>query len=63
VIGEAGGLKVTATVPTAVGARTGALDSQTGKVYLPTAEFAAAEPGERPAALPGSFHLVVLAPN
>jgi DNA-binding beta-propeller fold protein YncE len=58
-----GGLKVAATVTTERGARTGAVDAKTGKIYLPTAEFGPAEPGKRPAALPGSFHILVLSSN
>ena len=65
VIGEAedGSLKVVETASTAKGARTGAVDPDTGKVYLPTAEFEAAKTGERPAAKPGSFHILVLDRN
>jgi DNA-binding beta-propeller fold protein YncE len=65
VIGEAedGSLKVVETASTAKGARTGALDPDTGKVYLPTAEFDTAKTGERPAAKPGSFHILVLGRN
>jgi DNA-binding beta-propeller fold protein YncE len=47
-------------VPTAKGARTGAIDPATGKVYLPTADFQPAKAGERPAAIPGTFRLLVL---
>jgi len=59
----AGGLSVLGSVTTERGARTGAVDSKTGKIYLPTADFAPAEPGKRPAALPGSFHILVLSQN
>jgi DNA-binding beta-propeller fold protein YncE len=64
IISEAadGSLQTSGSVPTAKGARTGAFDAKTGLVYLPTAEFQPAKPGERPAAIPGSFHLVVLGP-
>jgi len=58
-----GGLSTTGSVATAKGARTGAFDPKTGRVYLPTADFLPAQAGERPAAIPGSFHLVVLGPN
>lgn len=61
---EGGSLKVTATVPTAPGARLGALDPATGKLYLPTADFQpASEPGKRPTMVPGSFRILVLAQN
>ncbi len=48
------------TVDTKAGARTAALDPKTGRVYLPTADFAPAKPGERPAALPDSFEVLVV---
>jgi len=51
-------------VTTEAGARTGALDPKTGAIYLPTAKTAApAQPGGRPAPVPGSFHLVVVKPG
>lgn len=58
-----GQLSVTASVPTARGARTGAYDAKTGHVYLPTADYGPAKEGERPPMLPGSFRILVLAPN
>lgn len=52
-----------ATSRTEPGARTGAIDPETGIAYLPTARFAPLEPGaKRPAALPGTFHIVVVRP-
>lgn len=52
-----------ATVKTEVGARTGAIDSNTGIVYLPTAAFdPPAKAGGRPVARAGTFHLLVVAP-
>jgi YVTN family beta-propeller protein len=54
------------TVPTQRGARTMALDEATGKVYLVTADFAAApaataeQPHPRPALIPDSFVLLVV---
>jgi hypothetical protein len=49
------------TVPTAVGARTGAVDVATGRVYLPVAELEPpAAPGERPKPKPGTFRILVL---
>jgi DNA-binding beta-propeller fold protein YncE len=55
---------VVATIPTQVGARTGALDPRTGRIYLPAASYLppAAE-GQRPQAKPGSFVVVVVAPK
>lgn len=62
VISEAGSeLKVTGSVQTARGARLGALDPATGKVYLPVADYQpAAKAGERPTVVPGSFRVMVL---
>jgi len=47
------------TVTTQVSARTAALDPKTGRVFLPAAKFAPAQPGQRPAIVPGSAHLLV----
>ena len=57
-----GALQVVASVPTAVGARTATLDSTTGKIYLPTADFdfKNASPGKRPALIPGTFRILVV---
>jgi DNA-binding beta-propeller fold protein YncE len=55
-------LKAVQTVATLPGARTGAVDPKTGKLYLPTAKFAPAVGGGRPTAVPGSFELVVVGP-
>jgi len=65
VISEAGDGVLSAADPVAteVGARTGAIDAATGKVYLPTAAFLPAKPGERRAVVPGSFHILVLGPS
>lgn len=63
VIGEKsdGTLVVEGTIPTAKGARTGAIDPATGKVYLPTADFEPRKPGEwQGAIVPGSFRILVL---
>jgi hypothetical protein len=57
-----GAPKVTGTVNTAVGARTGAIDPSTGKIYLPTADFLPATGQKRPEPAPGSFHILVLNP-
>ena len=49
------------TVQTRLGARTGALDPKTGRVYLPSAEYAApAQSGGRPRMKPGSFAILVV---
>jgi YVTN family beta-propeller protein len=57
-----GGARIVETVKTETGARTGALDPRDGTLYLPTARFAPpATPGARPAAVPGTFHVLVIA--
>jgi len=49
------------TVPTQLGARTGAVDEKTGRVYLPTAEYVLPVPsGQRPTTKPGTFQVLVL---
>ena len=48
------------TVPTKTGARTGTVDTATGRVYLPSADYAPAVTGQRPAMKPGSFQVLVL---
>lgn len=57
------GLELVATVPTEQSARTAALDPVTGQLFFPAARFAPAPAGKRPAVIPGSFHIVVLAPR
>jgi len=47
-------------VATQTGARTGTVDPKTGTVYLPTARYAAAVSGARPAMIPGSVELLVV---
>lgn len=47
-------------ISTQKGARTGAIDPETGTIYLPTARFGEAASGTRPAMIPGSFELLVL---
>ncbi len=44
-------------------ARTAALDPAGGRLYLPAAAFQTATTGQRPAMVPGSFHIVVLEPS
>jgi len=52
---------VIGTVPTANGARTAALDSKTGKIYLPTADFTPpAEGQKRHKVVPGTFRVLVV---
>ena len=55
---------VVATIPTAKGARTAALDPKTGKVLLPTADFGPVQPGaKRPSVLPDTFRVLVVSPQ
>ena len=49
-------------VPTAVSARTIALDPATGRAYLPSATLAPAVENERPKPVPGTFRVLVVAP-
>jgi YVTN family beta-propeller protein len=49
-------------VPTAVSARTIAVDPSTGRAYLPSATLAPAPAGERPKPVPGTFRVLVVAP-
>jgi DNA-binding beta-propeller fold protein YncE len=54
-------IAVVATVETARGAKTGAVDPATGNVYLPTAGFAPPEKeGARPKPVPGTFNILVV---
>lgn len=49
------------TVQTQIGARTGALDPKTGRVFLPTAQYVLpSPPGQRPRTKPGTFQVLVL---
>jgi DNA-binding beta-propeller fold protein YncE len=59
-----GQVAVVSKVKTEKGARTGTVDPQTGKIYLPAARYGApAAGGQRPPMIPGSFHLIVVAPG
>jgi hypothetical protein len=58
-----GGAHVVGRVTTEAGARTGALDPDSGTVYLPTADLAPAAAGGRPQPKPGTFHILVVAPH
>ena len=61
---SSGSIRLVETVPTEVSARTGAVDPNDGKVYLPSARtVAATEPGGRRQQVPGSFHLLIVAPR
>jgi YVTN family beta-propeller protein len=51
---------VVGKVPTAVSARTIAIDPSTGRAYLPSAALAPAATGERPKPLPGTFRVLVI---
>ncbi|HWA62382.1 MAG TPA: hypothetical protein VG939_13460 [Caulobacteraceae bacterium] len=52
---------IVATVPTQPGARTGAVDPVSGRVWLPTAQYGPPPaPGQRPRPLPGTFQVLVL---
>jgi hypothetical protein len=58
------GIAKLATVATEVGARTGAVDPRSGKVYLPTARLGEPDkPGGHGQPLPGTFHILVLSPK
>ncbi len=49
------------TIHTQLGARTGAVDLKTGKIYLPTAQYLLPAPaGKRPEPKPGTFEVLVL---
>lgn len=49
------------SAPTQIGARTGAVDLKTGRIYLPTAEYDLPVPaGQRPTTKPGTFQILVL---
>jgi DNA-binding beta-propeller fold protein YncE len=51
--------KAVATLPTARGARTIAVDEKTHRLYLPTAKFSPPEKeGERPKIVPGTFEVI-----
>jgi len=55
---------VVEVVKTEAGARTGAVDPETGKLYLPTARFGPAPAaGGKPPMVPGSFHILVVSPQ
>jgi DNA-binding beta-propeller fold protein YncE len=55
-----GKFEIVQTLTTGVGTKTMDVDNETHKIYLPTAEFEEAKPGDRPKAKPGSFMVVVV---
>ena len=55
-----GKFEIVQTVATGVGTKTMDVDNGAHKIYLPTAEFEEAKPGERPKAKSGSFMVVVV---
>jgi hypothetical protein len=62
--GKEKGIGAVSTVATQVLARLGALDTKTGRLYLPTAQAKPVpDPGQRRTLIPGTFAIVVLAPN
>jgi hypothetical protein len=57
----AGDERIVESVPTAAGARTGAVDSVTGQIFLPTATFGRpTHRGALPSAKPGTFRILVI---
>jgi len=62
--GKSKGVGEVTTISTQVLARLGALDPKTGRLYLPTAEAKAVpDPGQRRTLMPGTFAVLVVAPN
>jgi hypothetical protein len=61
-VNGASDVKVIQSVPTQPGARTGAVDEKTGRLYLPTAQYTL-QPGQRPVPTPGTFEILVVSPN
>ncbi|MDR3512785.1 MAG: hypothetical protein P4L73_14205 [Caulobacteraceae bacterium] len=61
-VSASGQAAIVQSLPTQAGARTGALDPKTGRLYLPTARFALSASGGRPVAQPGTFEILVVAP-
>jgi DNA-binding beta-propeller fold protein YncE len=58
-----GKFAIVQTVKTKTGARTMGMDSASHRIYLPTAEIEAANPGGKATAKPGSFMIMVVAPG
>lgn len=55
--------EVVEVVATAKGARTVALDPMTGRLFLPSAQYLPPNGAKRPPMVPGSFRVLVVAPN
>ena len=60
---SASDIAVIQTVKTQVGARTSAVDPDTGKVYLPTSRFVKQAGAIKPVAQPGTFEVLVVSPG
>jgi DNA-binding beta-propeller fold protein YncE len=59
-----GSVTLAGSIPTQVGAKTGAIDPRDGRIYLPTATLAPAQPGQkRGKPVPGSFVILVVSPR
>ncbi len=57
-------LALVQTLKTQIGTRLGAVDADSGRVYLPSAKFGPPKPpSPYPTVLPGSFEFLVVAPN
>jgi hypothetical protein len=57
-------ISVVQTLPTQVGTRLGAVDVSSGRVYLPTAKFGPpVPPSPYPSVVPGTFEILVVAPQ
>ncbi|HWG69118.1 MAG TPA: hypothetical protein VN692_06850 [Steroidobacteraceae bacterium] len=57
-------LALVQTLKTRIGTRLGAVDADSGRVYLPSAQFGPPKPpSPYPTVLPGSFEFLVVAPN
>jgi DNA-binding beta-propeller fold protein YncE len=57
-------IAVVQTLTTQKGTRLGAVDSSTGRVYLPTAKFGpAAAPSPYPSVIPDTFKILIVAPD
>jgi len=63
-IGDPAAIRPVGSIPTQIGAKTGAIDPRDGRIYLPTATLASPEPGaKRGKPVPGSFVVLVVAPH
>ena len=56
-------IKVLEQAKTQIGTRTGAVDTQTGRIYLPTARMGSLNQLGWPEAIPGTVELLVMEPN